>query len=75
MGGKGFCGIGREKKGIYKGELAVQKPGVKNTEKSVFPARGPLHNVASGITRKVEVRKEKHTHWALGVWLHYKGER
>lgn len=52
MGGKGFCGIGREKKGIYKGELAVQKPSVKNTEKRVFPARGPLHNVASGITRK-----------------------
>ena len=52
MEGKGFCGIGRVKKGIYKGELAVQKPGVKNTEKRLFPARGPLHNVASGITRK-----------------------
>ena len=67
MEGKGFCGIGRVKKGIYKGELAVQKPGVKNTEKRVFPARGPLHNVASGITRKSWSKKGK-TH-TLGAGI------
>lgn len=46
-------------------ELAVQKtPGVKEkkkSEKHMFPTRGPLHNVASGITRKVVKKKP---HWA-----------
>ena len=47
-----------QRKGYIR-ELAVQKPAVKNTEKHVFPARGPLHNVASGITSRVVVKEKK----------------
>lgn len=68
MEGKGFCGIGRVKKGVYK-ELAVQKPGVKNTEQHVFPTRGPLHNVASGITWKVGVEKKNTRHLDCGYTI------
>lgn len=63
MEGKGFCGIGRVKKGVYKGTGCPKAKGEKNTEKHLFPTRGPAHNVASGITRKVVVKnkEEKNT--------------
>lgn len=56
----------KERKGYIK-EQAVQKPGVKNTEKHVFPTRGPLHNVASGITWKVVVKKKKKETWIVAA--------